>query len=259
MHYWGIMKIYSWNVNGFRAVVKKNFWDWFFQADADVVCLQETKAELEQLSKKDRQVEGYELVWNPSKVKKGYSGTAIFYRNKPLSIETSLPNVQFQGEGRLIRLEYSDFYLFNVYFPNGQMSDERLNFKLNYYDCFLDYVQELRKNKAIVVCGDFNTAHKEIDLKNPKANEDRSGFLPIERKWLDKFIDHGFLDTFRIFNQEPGNYTWWTYRFEARKKNAGWRIDYFFISEELRAKLQKAWIEPEVMGSDHCPIGLEIV
>ncbi len=252
------MKLYSWNVNGFRAVIKKGFWDWFRQADAHAVCLQEIKASPDQLPTKDRHITDYEQLWNPASLKKGYSGVAVFYKTYPKEIEYELPEPRFQGEGRLIQMEFEQFYLFNVYFPNGQMSQERLQFKLDFYDSFLSRAQELRQRKPIVVCGDFNTAHKEIDLKNPKANEDRSGFLPIEREWLDKFIAHGYIDTFRMFNDQPGNYTWWTYRFNARARNAGWRIDYFFVSEELREMVKSSWIESEVMGSDHCPIGLEL-
>lgn len=253
-----MMIIHSWNVNGFRAVTGKGFWDWFRRADSDVVCLQEIKTTVEQLNPADASVPGYEIFWNPSRTKKGYSGVASFYRAKPLSISAGLPDARFQGEGRLILMEYEKFYLFNVYFPNGQMNEGRLKFKLEFYDSFLDYAQKLRKKKPIVVCGDFNTAHKEIDLKNPRANEDRSGFLPIERRWMDKFIDCGYVDTFRLFNKEPGQYTWWTYRFGARPRNAGWRIDYFFVSGELKDNVLRSWIEPEVLGSDHCPIGLEL-
>lgn len=252
------MIIYSWNVNGFRAVTGKGFWDWFQDRDIDVLCLQETKAHPDQLPAKHKEVPGYNIYWNPARIKKGYSGTACFYRLEPQHISTGLPQEHLNGEGRMILMEYESFYLFNVYFPNGQMSDERLKFKLDYYDRFLEYAQDLRRKKPIVVCGDFNTAHKDIDLKNPRANEDRSGFLPVERQWLDKFIDHGYVDTFRMFNQEGGNYTWWTYRFGARSRNAGWRIDYFFVSEELRSNVQNAWIEPQVMGSDHCPVGLKL-
>jgi len=252
------MKLSSWNVNGFRAVVQKGFWDWFRQAGSDVVCLQEVKAEPEQLAAQDRKVIGYEQLWNPARLKRGYSGVASFYRKEPLRTRLGLPDERYQGEGRLIEMEYADFYLFNVYFPNGQMSEERLTYKLDFYDAFLEHAERLRQEKPILVCGDFNTAHREIDLKNPKANEDRSGFLPIERKWLDFFISHGYLDTFRMFNQEPGHYTWWTYRFGARARNAGWRIDYFFVSEELKDRVVAAWIEPGVHGSDHCPIGLEL-
>ncbi len=252
------MIFHSWNVNGFRAVAGKGFWDWFRKAGSHVVCLQEIKASFDQLQDKDKQIDGYKVFWNPARSKKGYSGVASLYRVDPLDISTSLPEERFQGEGRVILMEFERFYLFNIYFPNGQMSQDRLNFKLDFYDSFLNYAQNLRKDKPIVVCGDFNTAHKEIDLKNPRSNSDRSGFLPVERQWLDKFIDHGYIDTFRMFNQEPDQYTWWTYRFGARARNAGWRIDYFFVSEELRSNVLRSWIEPQVMGSDHCPIGLEL-
>lgn len=252
------MIIHSWNVNGYRAVAGKGFHDWLAGADSDVVCLQEIKARPDQLADTDRSVPGYEIFWNPARIKKGYSGVASFYRIMPQNISTGLPDEGLKGEGRLILMEFAEFYLFNVYFPNGQMSDERLRFKLRFYDSFLNFAQELRRDKPVVVCGDFNTAHKEIDLKNPKANADRSGFLPIERQWLDRFVDSGYVDTFRMFNQGPDNYTWWTYRFGARSRNAGWRIDYFFVSEELKDRVVRSWIEPEVMGSDHCPVGLEL-
>lgn len=252
------MRLYSWNINGFRAVINKNFWDWFKTVQADVICLQEIKAHPEQVDEGEREIEGYKSVWNPARVKKGYSGVLCYYKPEPLNYSVGLPEPAYQGEGRLILLEYEGFFLFNVYFPNGQMSDERLEYKLGFYDAFLNYAQGLRKTKPIVVCGDLNTAHKEIDLKNPKANADRSGFLPIERQWMDKFIAAGYVDTFRLFNQEPGQYTWWTYRFGARKRNAGWRIDYFFVSSELVPKVKNAWIESDVQGSDHCPVGLEL-
>ena len=252
------MKLYSWNVNGFRAVLNKGFWDWFHQADADVVGLQEIKATPEQLPDQDRQVPGYLDYWNPSQTRKGYSGVACFSKVKPLNTALELPDERFHGEGRVIRLEFPDFHFFNIYFPNGQMSPERLDYKLGFYDAFLEHAQDLRRSKPIVICGDFNTAHREIDLKNPKANSDTSGFLPIERAWIDSFIAAGYVDTFRIFTDQPDQYTWWTYRFGARSRNAGWRIDYFFVSEELRPNVRRAWIEPDVQGSDHCPVGLEL-
>ncbi len=252
------MKLYSWNVNGYRAVLGKGFWDWFTSADADVVGLQETKVHPEQLNEADRRVDGYEAYWNASRVKKGYSGVACFSRVPPLSVVHELPASRFQGEGRVIQLEFDAFYYLNVYFPNGQMSQERLDYKLGFYDAFLDHAQALRRVKPVVVCGDFNTAHKEIDLKNPRANAQTSGFLPIERAWLDAFIAAGYVDTFRMFNDRPDQYTWWTYRFGARTRNAGWRIDYFFVSEELQSAVKSAWIEPQVHGSDHCPVGLEL-
>ncbi len=252
------MRFYSWNVNGFRAVVKKDFWDWFAACSGDVVALQEIKMSPEQLKDAEREPKGYMSAWNPAQVKKGYSGVACFYRIEPIRVDYGLPQEKYNGEGRLIRMEFEDFYFFNIYFPNGQMSQERLDFKMGYYDSFLEYAQKLRREKPIVLCGDLNTAHTQIDLKNPRSNSDRSGFLPQEREWLDKFIDAGYVDTFRMFNSEPGQYTWWTYRFNARARNAGWRIDYFFVSEELRNRVQNAWIEQEIMGSDHCPVGLDL-
>ncbi len=252
------MKLLSWNVNGYRAALTKDFMSWFRAVDADVVALQEVKAEPGQVGEADREPEGYTAVWNPSKKKKGYSGVATFTRPKPLSTSFGLPDEQYQGEGRCILLEYNKFYFFNIYFPNGQKDDERLQYKLGYYDAFLKYCEELRQSKPIVVCGDFNTAHKEIDLARPKENEKTSGFLPIERAWLDTFTRAGYVDTLRMFRDSGELYTWWSFRANARARNVGWRIDYFFVSEEIRDKVTRAWIEPEVMGSDHCPLGLEI-
>jgi exodeoxyribonuclease III len=251
------MILYSWNVNGLRAVVNKGFWDWLGACGADVAGLQETK--LQPSHEADfADMAGYEAAWLSATKKKGYSGVACLYKRRPLDISFELPDERFQGEGRLICMEYPEFYFFNVYFPNGQMSEERLAYKMGYYDAFLAYAQELRKKKPIVVCGDFNTAHKEIDLKNPKQNEKNSGFLPEERAWIDAFVSHGYVDTFRMVNQDGGQYSWWTYRFGARAKNVGWRIDYFFVSEEFKRAVKRAWLEPDVMGSDHCPAGLEL-
>jgi len=251
------MILYSWNVNGLRAVVNKGFYEWLEGCGADVVSIQETK--LQPAHEADfSEIPGYGSVWLSSTVKKGYSGVSCLYRKPPLSVAYDLPDDAYKGEGRLILLEYPEFFFFNVYFPNGQMNEERLAYKMGYYDAFLTHAEELRKIKPIVVCGDFNTAHKEIDLKNPKQNEKNSGFLPEERAWLDKFVSHGYVDAFRLFTQEGGHYSWWTYRFGARAKNVGWRIDYFFVSEELRDKVSRAWLEPGVMGSDHCPVGIEL-
>ena len=252
------MKILSWNVNGFRAVLKKGFWDWFASTGADIVCLQETKAAPEQIPENEREHPDYHSFFLPSSLKKGYSGVAVYSRQAPRTIEYELPDARFQGEGRLIRLEYESLYLFNVYFPNGQMSEDRLLYKLDFYDAFLEQAQACREAKPVVVCGDFNTAHTEIDLKNPKANEKTSGFLPVERAWMDRFIAAGYLDTFRLFTREPGHYSWWSYRSGARQRNAGWRIDYFFVSSELRPRVREAWIEPQVEGSDHCPVGVQL-
>jgi exodeoxyribonuclease-3 len=252
------LRLYSWNVNGFRAVLGKGFRDWFGRAAPDVLGLQEVKA-LEEQAGPERLFDGYSCFWNAARVKKGYSGTACYTRAAPLSVHRGLPDPRFQGEGRVIRLEFQDFHFFNIYFPNGQMSQDRLDYKLGFYDAFLAHAQELRRSKPIVVCGDFNTAHREIDLKNPKANETTSGFLPIERAWMDRFMDHGYLDTFRLCNGDVQDaYSWWTYRFGARSRNVGWRIDYFFVSAELRPAVRAAWIDADVPGSDHCPVGLEL-
>jgi exodeoxyribonuclease-3 len=254
------LRLYSWNVNGFRAVLDKGFSDWFTDTAPDVLGLQEVKAREEQVGDA-RHFADYTCIWNAAKTKKGYSGTACYIRAglEPSAVHFGLPDERYQGEGRVIRLEFEHFHYFNIYFPNGQMSQERLDFKMGFYDAFLAHAENLRRDKPIVVCGDFNTAHREIDLKNPKANEDRSGFLPIERAWLDRFIAHGYVDTFRHCHGDVTEaYSWWTYRFGARSRNAGWRIDYFFVSEELRPLIVDAWIDAHVMGSDHCPVGLEL-
>ena len=253
------MRLYSWNINGYRAICGKDDWAaWLAASDADVIGLQEIKARKEQVPEEHQEQDGYSSYWLPAE-RKGYSGVAVFSRPQPLSVSYDLPYPEWQGEGRLIHLEYPGFHYMNVYFPNGGNGEERLNYKLGYYDAFLKYSEELRKSKPIVVCGDFNTAHKEIDLARPKENGEISGFMPIERAWLDKFTAAGYIDTFRLVNgDKPDEYSWWSYRMRARARNVGWRIDYFFISEELRPKVKNAWIEQGVMGSDHCPIGLEL-
>jgi len=252
------MILYSWNVNGLRAVVQKGFWEWLSGCGADVVGLQETKIQPGHEADFGHTPK-YRTVWSSSTVKKGYSGVGCLYRPEPLSIAMELPDVRFQGEGRLVHLEYPGFHFFNVYFPNGGMGPERLDYKLGYYDAFLLHAENLRRDKPIVVCGDFNTAHREIDLKNPKANENTSGFLPIERAWMDRFMAHGYVDTFRLCRGDVTDaYSWWTYRFGARSRNVGWRIDYFFVSEELRGAVRDAWIDADVQGSDHCPVGLQL-
>jgi exodeoxyribonuclease-3 len=223
-----------------------------------VLGLQETKAEKRQVSSEYQEPEGYNAYWLSAR-RKGYSGVAVFSKPLPLAIRYEMPYENWQGEGRLIHLEYPAFHYMNIYFPNGQSGDERLAYKLGFYDAWLEYAQELRKNKPIVACGDFNTAHKSIDLARPKKNEDTSGFLPIERAWLDKLIASGYVDTFRLINGDQKDaYSWWSFRMGARKRNVGWRIDYFFVSEELKSKVKNAWLEPEIKGSDHCPVGLEL-
>lgn len=252
------MKLYSWNVNGFRAISAKAEWDWFKNCDADIVGLQETKAQPEQIADEHQNPTGYNSYWF-SAIRKGYSGVAVFSRPAPLAVSYDLPQKQWQGEGRVIHLEFEKFHYFNIYFPNGQNGDERLTYKLGFYDAFLEHAQNLRQQKPIVVCGDFNTAHHPIDLARPKENEKTSGFLPIERAWMDKFTGEGYVDTFRLINgDKPDMYSWWSYRMRARARNVGWRIDYFFVSEELKGNVSNAWIEPEVAGSDHCPVGLEL-
>ncbi len=252
-----MIKLLSWNVNGFRAVCGKPDWRWFAETDADIVGLQETKADPEQIPAERREPAGWESFWQASQGKKGYSGVAVFSRRKPLRVETDLPDPAFAGEGRYLHLEYEPFHFLNIYFPNGGMGDERLKYKLGFYDVFLEHAQQLRKSKPIVVCGDFNTAHRPLDLARPKENEGVTGFLPIERAWMDRFVAAGYVDTFRtVHGDEPHQYTWWSYKTRARERNVGWRIDYFFVSEELRPAIRDAFIEADIMGSDHCPLGL---
>ena len=252
------MRLLSWNVNGLRAIYKKNFLDWFDQKQADVYCIQETKSHLDQLSEKLTKRPNYHSYFAQAE-RKGYSGVALWSREKPEKVLFQLGIPRFDIEGRLIRAEYPDFILFNVYFPNGKLSQERLQFKMDYYETFLKKMDDLlRQGKRIVICGDVNTAHKEIDLARPKENEKVSGFLPIEREWIDRLIQLGFIDTFRQFHSEPGQYSWWDYKTKARERNVGWRIDYFFISNNLKSYLKSAFIQSEVTGSDHCPIGIDL-
>jgi exodeoxyribonuclease-3 len=254
------MKLISYNVNGLRAASKKaGFFDWFRSSEAEVVAFQETKARPEQLEDKVRSPEGYVSYHSSPTIKKGYSGVAVHTKESPLNVSLELPWPEWAQEGRLIHLELRAFHFLNIYFPNGQMTDERLDFKLRYYEAFLEFALKLRATKPVVVCGDFNTAHREIDLARPDLYGETSGFLPQERAFLSKMIGLGFLDTFRTLNGDlEGQYSWWSYRTGAKRKNDGWRIDYFFASSELAPKLVRAWIEPEIGFSDHCPIGLEL-
>ena len=251
------MRIISWNVNGIRAVQKKGFLEWFNEEQPDILCLQETKAHPEQLDENLLEVPGYEAYWSSAE-KKGYSGVVIYTKKKPLEVTYGMGIEEFDREGRLIIAEYEDFYLLNCYFPNGKRDQERLDYKMAFYDAFLELIERLRKKKPIIFCGDVNTAHKEIDLARPKENESISGFLPLEREWIDKVVEKGYVDTFRHFHSEPEQYSWWSMRTAARARNVGWRIDYFFVSEELKGKLKDAFILQEVMGSDHCPVGVEV-
>jgi exodeoxyribonuclease III len=252
------VRILSWNVNGIRAVLKKNFLAWLKEASPDILCLQETKAQPSQLAPELLHPEGYTAYWNSAE-RPGYSGVATFCREKPLSVKRGFEVRRFDCEGRVLETDHGDFTLLNIYFPNGKMGSERLAFKLDFYEEALRYFRELRaKGRRLVVCGDYNTAHKPIDLKHPQANEKISGFLPEERAWMDRLVGEGFVDTFRVFDPSPDKYTWWDMRSFARARNVGWRIDYHFISADLRAHLEEACILPEVLGSDHCPVGVTL-
>ena len=255
------LRLISWNVNGLRAVLKKDFFDSVQAMDPDILMLQETKLQEDQRTKAMTEFDPYENYWAYSTVKKGYSGTVAYTRLTPNSVTTDFGRPEFDGEGRVIQMDFDAFTLFNVYFPNGQMSDERLQYKLDFYDWLLDHAENLRKEgRGIIMTGDFNTAHNEIDLKNPGPNSKRSGFLRIERDVLDRMIDMGYVDTFRHFYPEEVKYSWWSYRFNARKNNAGWRIDYFFVSQDLLDKgiVKDAFIDNDIFGSDHCPVGLVV-
>jgi exodeoxyribonuclease-3 len=250
------MKLISWNVNGIRASYKKGLYDWINSEKPDILCLQEIKALSNQIPVKLKNIPNYYSFINSAN-RKGYSGVATFTKEKPMSVITKFGIEKFDIEGRILITEYSSFILFNIYFPNGKKNEVRLKYKLDFYDTFLSYSDNLKKKgKNIVVCGDFNTAHKEIDLARPKQNENRSGFLPIERSWIDSFIEHGYIDTFRFFNKEPNQYSWWDQKTRSRERNIGWRIDYFFINKEFISNLSRAFILQEVMGSDHCPVGI---
>src|ERR1051325_1457209 len=251
-------KILSWNVNGLRAIMKKGFMEWFHSQQADIVCLQETKCQNDQIPEEIAKYEGYHAYYDCAQ-RKGYSGVALFSKTKPNVVTHSLENKTFDGEGRIVIAEYPEFLIYGIYFPNGQMSDERLQYKLSFYEEFLIHCENQRQQgKKIIITGDINTAHKEIDLARPKANETNSGFLPIERAWLDKLVAHRYVDTFRMFTPGEGHYTYWDQRFGARERNVGWRIDYFFVSEDLKPNVKESFIQAQVPGSDHCPIGLTL-
>ncbi len=246
-------------MNGLRAVLNKDFIKVIQSERPDILCLQETKLQEHQIPEELAALDFYQIFWSHAH-RKGYSGTAVFTRSEPLKVEYGFGIQEFDSEGRIICCEYPAFILYNIYFPNGQMSDERLDYKLRFYDKCLEVMQEKRgTGKMVLVTGDYNTAHKEMDLANPKANEKTSGFLPIERAWLDKIVAQGWVDTFRLFHPEPQRYSWWSYRAGARPRNIGWRIDYFFVNEEHRQLIQDADIRDDIMGSDHCPVTLQIV
>ena len=251
-------KIVSWNVNGIRAIYRKSKFQWFKEYNPDIICIQETKAHPEQLSNPQKHIEGYHSYFESAQ-RKGYSGVMVFSKDEPKEIKHGLGNELFDEEGRTLELIYDDFILFNVYFPNGKSSKKRLDFKMAFYDEFLKKTKSLvDKGENVIVCGDVNTAHKEIDLARPKENSDTSGFLPIEREWIDRFLQAGFKDSLRMFHDDPELYTWWDYKTRARERNVGWRIDYFFVSENMADRVKGAKIHDQVMGSDHCPIEIEV-
>ena len=254
------MKITTWNVNGFRAVLKKGFKEIVLKLDPDILCLQETKAKVEQLSPEDFNIPGNTMLWN-SADRPGYSGVATYYKDE-INIEKTglgLGQEEFDSEGRTIFIESDQFFLYNNYFPNGQRGQDRVDFKLRFYALLLNNCKELHKQgKNIIITGDFNTAHNEIDLANPKENSKTSGFLPEEREWIDIFLNNGFKDAFRELYPEKVQYTWWTYRFTARERNIGWRLDYFLVSDHFLNNVKDVIIHEEIQGSDHCPVSLII-
>lgn len=249
-------KICSWNVNGIRAAQKKGLVNWVLRESPDILCLQETKACPEQLPAEIADITGYASVWNPAR-RKGYSGVAVYFRQTPLAVGYGLGVDKFDNEGRVLVAEYDDFTLLNVYFPNGGMGDERVQYKLEFYEEIIEYCDQLKnRDKKVIICGDFNTAHREIDLKNPKPNAKNSGFLPVEREMLDKFQNHGYIDVFRHLYPDKVEYTWWDFKSRARERNAGWRIDCFYVSSDMIDDIYDCLNYTEVEGSDHCPIVL---
>ncbi len=252
------LRILSWNVNGLRAIYKKGFLKWLLKDNPDILCVQETKSRDDQVPAELKSVPGYHSYFT-SGDRQGYGGVGLFTREEPQSVSYDLGIRGFDDERRAIVADYGDFLLFDVYFPNGKASEERLKYKLKFYDLFLNQVDGLKeKGKKIVICGDFNTAHREIDIARPKPNEKISGFLPVERAWMDRLEDHGFLDTFRTFHPKTVQYSWWDLKTHARERNVGWRIDYFYVSENLKSRVKSAFILREVMGADHCPVGIEL-
>lgn len=251
------MKLASWNVNGIRSVFEKGFESWFSSLSAEVVCLQEIKAKPEQLDEKMKHPLGYHSFWHPAE-KPGYSGLVIYSKKEPLQVITGLGKPEFDREGRVLICEYPAFYLINSYFPNSQRDHARLGYKIKFCDEMLFLLNKLTLKKPVLLCGDFNIAHREIDLKNPKENKDNAGFLPEERSWMDKLLSSGYIDGFRKFNPEPGNYTWWSYRPTIRERNIGWRLDYWVTHQDWSSRLKNVSHQPQVMGSDHCPVLLEL-
>jgi exodeoxyribonuclease-3 len=253
------VKITTWNVNGLRAALNKGAWDWVQQEQPDVLCLQEVKARPEQISDEyQARFNSHHVYWNPA-VKPGYSGVATFTSIPPLAVDYGIGREEFDHEGRVIRTKFPGFYLFNVYFPSGRRGMDRVGFKLEFYSHLLDICDRMHaSDERLIICGDFNTAHNEIDLRHPKANKKTSGFLPEERAWIDTYLSHGFVDIYRMLFPDRVEYTWWTYLLNARKNNTGWRLDYFMISEALVPAVNDVKIHSDILGSDHCPVSLVI-
>lgn len=252
------MKILSWNVNGIRAVQKKGFLDWLQQESPDILGLQETKAHPEQLDIFMLNPQGYHTYWSKPE-RKGYSGVAIFSKAKPKNVSLGYSGSRFDSEGRVIQADYDDFTFLSIYFPNGKSREERLQYKMDFYAETMTYIKKLKKKQPrVIISGDYNTAHKEIDLARPKENRNVSGFLPMECAWLDDWIKAGQVDIFREFNKEPNQYTWWDMKSFARERNVGWRIDYHFVTEAMAGDIKKAWNMTEKTGSDHCPVAIEL-
>ncbi len=250
------MKITTWNVNGYRAVLKKGFRETVGLLDPDILCLQEIKVKTEQLAPEEREIPDYTALWNPAE-RPGYSGVALFVKEQELKNHFGLGIDEFDVEGRVINVDIGNISLFNIYFPNGQRGKDRVDFKLRFYEELLTQCNKLHKQgRQIIITGDFNTAHNEIDLANPKENSETSGFLPEERAWIDKFLDNGFVDAFRMIYPEKVQYTWWAYRVNARARGIGWRLDYYLVSNNLMASVKDVIIHDEIMGSDHCPVSL---
>lgn len=251
-----MVKITTWNVNGYRAILRKDALTWVKNVDPDILCLQETKLQLDQISDDEATLDGYHSVWNSAE-RKGYSGVVTFHKEDPIEVEQGIGLDKFDIEGRVIKSKFEDFHLYNIYFPNGGQGNKRVPYKLKFYEKLLEICDELHQNgENIIITGDFNTAHNEIDLANPKSNEKNTGFLPEERVWIDKYLEHGFVDAFRELYPERVEYTWWTYRFNARNNNIGWRLDYFLVSEAIMDKVEDVIIHGDIMGSDHCPVSL---
>jgi exodeoxyribonuclease III len=251
-------KIVSYNVNGIRSAISKGWWDWLKAVDPDIICLQEIKAHPEQLNLKEFEDAGYNHYWHPA-VKKGYSGVAILTKEKPTAVVYGCGIQKYDDEGRVLRVDFGDISVMSVYMPSGSSGDERQAFKMGWLKDYLEYINELKKTRPqLIICGDHNICHQAIDIHNPKSNANSSGFLPEEREWIDGFIRSGFIDSFRHFNKDPHQYTWWSFRANSRSKNLGWRIDYNMVSQNLEAKMKRALLFPLANHSDHCPVYLEM-